>query len=1286
MAIDPRSFTIRAARYGGDGTGKRTFLRSVLPVVAAAGLLCAATTAFAQGIATDKVSYVPGDRITITGNGWQPQEAVSLVISNTSGARSPVTINVAAGADGAFSDNSFIVQQVDNKATLLVDAKGSSGAETMVAVRNSTAPGVLHCSSPVYDSTPLYGINQGQTVSCTITGATDLTAAQQSGAAPVEVLVMSDLYGAEVAKVTSVSGTTINFTYTAPADYGTSTVTYGPIQICDSTSGRCTTFPTMGNAAAFAANGPAAGFQYMLNGWPLHRTVDPVCNENPTNGIPCYASVKVTKNPINASFSPGDPLSFTMVVSNPSLPGSYAANTVHLKDVLPSRGGLTWTTATATPAGSCTIVNNVLNCDFGIVLPQQAFTVTVKSAPTPAAACQYQPNPTSLVTAYSGLSASDWGAYTCTPQPSLTVVKTPDNGVFTQGQKVSFQIVVSNPSATTATNVHLEDALPGNGGLTWAGATATKGSCTVAANQLSCTLGDIAAGVSVTVNVYSTDTTPIEACTYQPNPCALATADGGISAKDSGSLNCTPVVHPPQLAVVKIPDNGVFQTGGPVSFTIVVSNPAPAGSSSATHVQLQDTLPTNGGLTWTSFTTSQGTCSIANNTSLSCNLGTIPAQGSVTVTVSSPTTTPATACQQQPNYAAIATADGGLIANDSGSQNCTPPAPQLKVVKTPDNGTFVMGGPVTFTIVVSNPALPGSSAATNVVLTDTLPINGGLTWASANPSQGTCALTGNLLNCSLGTIVAGGSATITVSSPASTPLTACQSQPNPVAKATADGGLSAQDSGSQSCTPPPQLKVVKTPDNGTFTAGGQVTFTIVVSNPAAAGSSPATNVVLTDTLPTNGGLTWATATPTQGSCTLSGNALTCGLGSIPAGGSVTVTVKSPATTPIAACQSQPNPVALATAAGGLTAQDSGSVSCSIPSPGLAITKTPSTLTPKPGESVTYTYTVTNTGTATLTDIVVTDDNGTPLVPGDDFVVGTIPTLAPGASATLTATTIPSNTSIVASLGSAGPGLYGFAVLSLGGDAAHPKAGINCSLATVNGNLGIPSYGAFTNAAPCTENGTFYKGTNVTYSGPGKLNGPTITDEELMNTLRTEAISASTYLAGLPSTPAVQSQFPSTGSISGNVTVTGTPGLNVVKLPGLRLNGNLTLTGPPGTQFVLDINGTFDLHSGNITAGGGVGPYDVIYNITDAAASVKTMVPTTAFGILLAPYNAINAMDSSNFYGEIIGGYNKVITLMSGTRVSPPTPPLPKVTNTVKASTVYGNATISATASSTVTIQ
>jgi len=96
-----------------------------------------------------------------------------------------------------------------------------------------------------------------------------------------------------------------------------------------------------------------------------------------------------------------------------------------------------------------------------------------------------------------------------------------------------------------------------------------------------------------------------------------------------------------------------------------------------------------------------------------------------------------------------------------------------------------------------------------------------------------------------------------------------------------------------------------------------------------------------------------------------------------------------------------------------------------------------------------------------------------------------------------------------------------------------------------------------------------------------------------------------------------------------------------------------LTGPAGTAFVINDSGEFNLHNGNIQVAGGVGPFDVVYNVTNPSASVTTMVPTTAVGVLLAPGNSINTMDSSTFTGELIGGLNKSIVLMSGTNVTNP---------------------------------
>jgi uncharacterized repeat protein (TIGR01451 family) len=693
---------------------------------------------------------------------------------------------------------------------------------------------------------------------------------------------------------------------------------------------------------------------------------------------PAPTQLKVEKHPKQGEpqnvFSQGSQVSFTIVVSNPGSSGAQTATGVQLTDTLPGNGGLVWQSA-ATTQGSCTnpIVGNALNCSLGDIAPDGAVTVTVTStSTTPAAACQDQPNPAAVATS-GNLKVQDSGFLTCTPAslPQLAVVKTPKNGTFAQGAQASFMIVVSNPApagSQPATNVQLTDILPGNGGLVWEGVTTTQGACTspIAGNILSCNLGAITAGGSATVTVLSTATTPPAACTSQSNPVALATADGGLRAQDSGSLTCTP--PPPQLAVVKTPKNGTFTQGSQVSFTIVVSNPAPAGAQSATNVQLTDTLPTNGGLSWMSAATTQGSCTLSgpNNSNLNCSLGTIVPQGSLTATVTSINPTPLAACQSQANPAALATADGGLKAQDSGSLNCTPPPPQLAVVKTPKNGTFTQGSQVSFTIVVSNPAPAGAQPATNVQLTDVLPGNGGLVWQTASTTQGTCVnpIVSNSLSCSLGTIPAQGSATVTVTSTATTPAAACQNQTNPAAIATS-GSLTAQDSGFLTCTPPGSISLSKTPDGGTFNSGQQISFTLVASS---NGPGTAQNVTLSDPLPTTSGLTWAVTSVTPaGTCNINGSQqLSCSFGNLAAGATrtVVVTTNNPGGTPAAACTGNKiNNVATVSATGLPDATDSGSYTCNV------CNLTASTLSVNKN-NVTFSILNGNPGPATLTQVVL----------------------------------------------------------------------------------------------------------------------------------------------------------------------------------------------------------------------------------------------------------------------------------------------------------------------------
>jgi hypothetical protein len=79
------------------------------------------------------------------------------------------------------------------------------------------------------------------------------------------------------------------------------------------------------------------------------------------------------------------------------------------------------------------------------------------------------------------------------------------------------------------------------------------------------------------------------------------------------------------------------------------------------------------------------------------------------------------------------------------------------------------------------------------------------------------------------------------------------------------------------------------------------------------------------------------------------------------------------------------------------------VECVARPPGLRVFKSADHTAVPEGGLVTYSYVVTNTGGLNLANITVTDDNGTPGFPGDDFVVGVVANLPVGGSATFTRT-------------------------------------------------------------------------------------------------------------------------------------------------------------------------------------------------------------------------------------------------------------------------------------------
>jgi uncharacterized repeat protein (TIGR01451 family) len=112
------------------------------------------------------------------------------------------------------------------------------------------------------------------------------------------------------------------------------------------------------------------------------------------------------------------------------------------------------------------------------------------------------------------------------------------------------------------------------------------------------------------------------------------------------------------------------------------------------------------------------------------------------------------------------------VALSGGSGAAAPPGgtADLSVAKSDSPDPVSAGGALTYTLAVHN---GGPSDATGVVVTDKLPA--GVTFGSANPTQGSCAESKLVVTCDIGTLgTMGGSASAQVTIDVTAPATSGQ--------------------------------------------------------------------------------------------------------------------------------------------------------------------------------------------------------------------------------------------------------------------------------------------------------------------------------------------------------------------------------------------------------------------------------------------------------------------------------------------------------------------------------
>ena len=168
--------------------------------------------------------------------------------------------------------------------------------------------------------------------------------------------------------------------------------------------------------------------------------------------------ISVQKTADAASVSAGDPIGFTITVTNA---GPGAATDVTVTDTLPTRAGLCWSISAGSDPGLHDHGGRAL-VHFGTLAAEATRTVHI-SSPTTAQSCATINN-TATADASNDDPVSDAGTVVV-QCPNISVDKTPDAASVSAGETIGFTITVTNAGPGVARRVTLTDTLPAHSDL-----------------------------------------------------------------------------------------------------------------------------------------------------------------------------------------------------------------------------------------------------------------------------------------------------------------------------------------------------------------------------------------------------------------------------------------------------------------------------------------------------------------------------------------------------------------------------------------------------------------------------------------------------------------------------------------------------------------------------------------------------------------------------------------------------------------------------------------------------
>ncbi|MDD5057077.1 MAG: DUF11 domain-containing protein [Sideroxydans sp.] len=612
-------------------------------------------------------------------------------------------------------------------------------------------------------------------------------------------------------------------------------------------------------------------------------------------GIGAAASATLTVTPssptILKSFSPatinaGDTSVMTITLTNPNT--ATAITGAAFTDVYPS--GLV-NTNNASAATTC--VGTVSAADNGSSLQLANATIPANSSctvtvnVTSSIGGSYTNSTGTVTTTNANNGTAATGVLTVIGPP--TVTKSFGTTPIAIGGSSLITITLTNPNAGTAlSSIAFTDTYPtGMTNTTVAGGTCTgTKTAAIGGNTLALSGGSLAPGASCTVTVTVTSNVSGDLT----NTLSSVSSSAGTSgASASATLS---VLYPPTVTKAFSVSSAALNTN--VTLTVTLTNP---NSTALTGVAFTDTYPTN---LVNNTATAAGTCAgtktatIGATSSLRITGGTIPANSSCTVTATTVRSATAGGYTNTLGVGSVTTTNGG--SNDVAA-SASISVGGLGVAKAFAATSVSVNQSTTLTITITN----NNGIARAIAFTDTYPA--GL--VNTNPAVigGTCTGTRTAANggnsiafTSTANLAINGSCTVTTTVTSATAGSYVNTIPvGGVTSATAPA-ISNTVAATSALTVMAPPTVSKSFSPAYIGLGGSSTMTITLTNPNA---TDITGAAFTDTYPallTNNGslVNNCGGTVTAGSG--SPNNLVLAGGTIPAGGSCTISISTTSAT------------------------------------------------------------------------------------------------------------------------------------------------------------------------------------------------------------------------------------------------------------------------------------------------------------------------------------------------------------------------------------------------------